>query len=120
MINLCVIVYNSVIENKRYQGVIRNIDFKVKNLENNGRSIPNQFLIYYTENGKNYKVFQSYKSMILKFENDILVEVGAIWNYSQTTGKYRNLLTDMNKKEFEKMLKNNFEYNENTQSYKRK
>lgn len=40
-------------------------NLKVKNIENNGRNVPNQFLISYEENGKNYEVFQSYSSMIL-------------------------------------------------------
>lgn len=92
-------------------------NLKVKNIENNGRNVPNQFLISYEENGKNYEVFQSYSSMILKWENGLIIEVGSDWDYSRTSGKYRNLLTGMNKKEFEKMLKEEFEYNENTQIY---
>lgn len=92
-------------------------NLKVKNIENNGRNMPNQFLISYEENGKNYEVFQSYSSMILKWENGLIIEVGSDWDYSRTSGKYRNLLTGMNKKEFEKMLKEEFEYNENTQTY---
>lgn len=90
---------------------------RVMNLEKNGRSIANQFLLYYTENEKNYKVFQSYDSMIIKWENGIIIEVGSDWDYSRTTGKYRNLLTYTDKKEFEKMLKNKFEWNEKSQTY---
>lgn len=90
---------------------------KVKNIENNGRNVPNQFLISYEENGKNYEVFQSYNSMIIKWKNGIIIEVGSDWDYSRTSEKYRNLLTGMNKKEFEKMLKEEFEYNENIQTY---
>ncbi len=92
----------------------------VENLENNGRNVPNQFIIKYTENNKNYEIFQSYSSMILKWENGVLIEVGVDWDYSRTTGKYRNLLIGMDKKQFNKILKNEFEYNENTQSYLRK
>lgn len=92
-------------------------NLKVKNIENNGRNVPNQFLISYEENEKNYEVFQSYNSMIIKWKNGIIIEVGSDWDYSRTSGKYRNLLTGMNKKEFEKMLKEEFEYNENTQTY---
>ena len=92
-------------------------NLKVKNIENNDRNVPNQFLISYEENGKNYEVFQSYSSMILKWENGLIIEVGSDWDYSRTSGKYRNLLTGMNKKEFEKMLKKEFKYNENTQTY---
>lgn len=92
-------------------------NLKVQNIENNGGNVPNQFLISYEENGKNYEVFQSYSSMILKWKNGLIIEVGSDWDYSRTSGKYRNLLTRMNKKEFEKMLKEKFEYNENTQTY---
>lgn len=92
----------------------------VTNLQKDGRSITNQFLIYYVENDKQYKIFQSYQSMILKYENHILVEVGADWNYLKTTGKYRNIITYMDKKAFEKMLEKEFEWNNETQTYIRK
>lgn len=92
-------------------------NLKVQNVYNNGREVPNQFEIFYKENNKSYKIFQSYSSMILKWENGLIIEVGSDWDYSRTSGKYRNLLTGMNKKEFEKMLKEEFEYNENTQTY---
>lgn len=92
-------------------------NLEVKNIYNNDRNVVNQFIISYTENNKNYKIFQSYDSMIIKWENDKIIEVGCDWNYSRTTGKYRNILTKMNKKEFEKMLKNDFEYNKKTQTY---
>lgn len=95
-------------------------NLKVQNVYNNRRSIPNQFLISYTENNKEYKIFQSYSSIILKWENGSLIEVGADWDYSRTTGKYRNILIRMNKKEFEKILYKLFEWDENTQSYLRK
>ena len=96
-------------------------NFKVKNLEYKGRQVPNQFLIEYTdENGNEYQIFQSYNSMILKCKNWVIIEVGKDWDYSRTTGKYRNRLTRKDKKTFEKMLKEDFEWNENTQSYLRK
>ena len=93
-------------------------NLRVKNLEYNGRAVPNQFLItYINEEGKKVKIFQSYNNMILKFEGFGVVEVGKNWNASKTTGKYRNLLTRMKKKEFEKFLENHYEFNEVTQSY---
>jgi hypothetical protein len=95
-------------------------NLKVENIANNGKSVPNQFLISYIENNKEYKIFQSYSSIILKWENGNLIEVGADWDYSRTTGKYRNILIRMNKKEFEKILYKLFEWDENTQSYLRK
>ena len=95
-------------------------DLRVQNVNNNGREVPNQFEIFYEENNKHYKIYQSYSSMIVKWENGEIIEVGKDWDYSRTTGKYRNILTKTTKKEFEKMLKDNFEWNEYTQSYIRK
>ena len=95
-------------------------NLKVQNVYNNGREVPNQIEIFYTENNKHYKIFQSYSSMIIKWENRIIIEVGSNWDNSRTTGKYRNLLTNTTKKEFEKMLQNEFEWEEGTQSYHRK
>ena len=95
-------------------------DLRVKNVNNNGREVSNQFEITYKENNKNYKIFQSYGSIIIKWENDIIVEVGVDWDYSRTTGLYRNILTKTTKKEFEKMLKEEFTYNEETQTYIKK
>ena len=92
----------------------------VQNVYNNGRNVANQFEIYYEENNKHYKIFQSYESMILKWENGIIVEVGEDWDYSRTTGKYRNLLTNTNKKQFEKILKDEFEWDEAGEKYIRK
>lgn len=90
----------------------------VQNVYNNGREIPNQFEIYFEKGNKHYKIFQSYSSMIIKWENGKIIEVGKDWDYSRTTGKYRNLLSNMNKKEFEKMLDNEFKWSEKTQTYK--
>ena len=95
-------------------------DLKVQNVYNNGREVPNQIEIFYRENNKYYKIFQSYNSMIIKWENGRIVEVGKDWDYSKTTEKYRNFLTNTTKKEFEKMLKEEFEWNVKTESYHRK
>ena len=73
---------------------------KVKNItSNNGNKIANQFVI--TDNhkmGNKIEYFQSYNSMIAK---KIYDNIGAYvvetyldqkyWNYSNTTGKYRNI-----------------------------
>jgi hypothetical protein len=95
-------------------------NLKVQNVYNNGRNVPNQFEIYYENDNKHYKIFQSYNSMILKYENGILVEIGENWDYSRTTGKYRNLISGMKKNIFEKMLNNLFYWNEKTKTYIRK
>lgn len=98
--------------------MIKNLE--VQNVKNNGKEVPDQFEIYYEEDNNHYKIFQSYNSMIVKWENGKIIEIGNNWDYSRTTGKYRNLLTRMDKKEFEKMLKEDFEYNKETGTYNRK
>lgn len=72
---------------------------KVENItSNNGNKIANQFIITDNDNGNKKEYFQSYKSMIVK---KIYDNIGAFvvetfldqkyWNYSNTTGKYRNI-----------------------------
>ena len=95
-------------------------DLKVQNVYYNGREVSNQFEIFYKENNKYYKIFQSYESMVIKWENGVIIEVGLDWDYSRTTGLYRNILTKTTKKDFEKMLRNNFIFNEETQTYIKK
>ena len=90
---------------------------KVQNMTSNkGNKIANQFIIY---DDNNNKYFQSYKSIIAKIENnDVIENIGInyqrnkkvyldknYWNYSVTTGKYRNIFLNETKKETEKKIK---------------
>ena len=83
---------------------------KVQNMTNRqGRAIPNQILIYDSEKGIEY--FQSYQTIIAKKVHD--PRLGRMiyldrdkWDYSTTTGKYRNQFLGENKKETEKKIKN--------------
>jgi predicted transcriptional regulator len=60
---------------------------KVENMTSTrGNKIANQFLI--TDNGDEY--FQSYKSMIAKKSEGKIYLDEYYWDYSVTTGKYRN------------------------------
>ena len=60
---------------------------KVTNMTSTrGNKVPNQFLI--TDNGVEY--FQSYNSIIAKRSNGKIYLDDYYWNYSVTTGKYRN------------------------------
>lgn len=69
---------------------------KVENLtSSNGKKIANQFRIY--NNGKRY--FQSYNSIIVMVENGKTYLDERFWNYSKTTGKYRNQFLNETKKE---------------------
>lgn len=87
---------------------------KVENVKNNeGRSIPNQFLIRDDEGNQ---FFQSYESIIAKIpaghtgwkseENNPKIELDAkTWDYSKTTGKYRNWFLNEKKADTEKKIK---------------
>ena len=81
---------------------------KIANITNNkGNSIPNQFII----NDGNFEYFQSYDSIIVKvdrnnpnFGETVYLDC-RFWDYSTTTGKYRNLFLNENKRETEKKIK---------------
>ena len=66
---------------------------KVENItSNNGNKIANQFIIT-DDNGNQF--FQSYNSIIVKKYNSYYLKPVELdkkyWNYSNTTGKYRNI-----------------------------
>lgn len=71
--------------------------------ERSGKEVPNQFLIT-TENGE---YFQSYNSVIAfrNFAERKVILDGNKWDYSKTTGKYRNQFLGENKKETEAKIK---------------
>ena len=73
-----------------------------------GNIVPNQFIIY-TEFGS---VFKSYKSIIAKivdYKNGLYnptIELDQkYWNYSNTTGKYRNIFLNETIKDTRKKIK---------------
>jgi hypothetical protein len=78
---------------------------KVQNIisERSGKSVANQFLITGTYNELPFTVFQSYRSAIaLSYRGHIVL--GYDWDYSTTTGKYRNQFLGYNKKETQNMV----------------
>jgi hypothetical protein len=80
---------------------------KVANIEsNNGNKIANQFVI--TDDKQN-EYFQSYNSMIVKkdYESDqVKIYLDQkYWNYSNTTGKYRNIFLGETITETKKKIK---------------
>jgi hypothetical protein len=80
---------------------------KVTNIEsNNGNKIANQFVI--TDDKQN-EYFQSYNSMIVKkdYESDqVKIYLDQkYWNYSNTTGKYRNIFLGETITETKKKIK---------------
>ena len=75
---------------------------KITNLTSNkGNNIANQFEIR-TENAV---YFQSYQSIIVKIENGTTFLDSIYWDYSKTTGKYRNQFLGEDKKQTEKKIK---------------
>jgi hypothetical protein len=63
---------------------------------------PNQAIIR-TSDG--CKFLQSYNSVIVKIDNNNNVELDQkYWNYSRTTGKYRNMFLSETQKETEKKI----------------
>ena len=81
---------------------------KVENItSNNGNKIANQFVI--TDDKQN-EYFQSYNSMIVKkdYESDqVKIYLDQkYWNYSNTTGKYRNIFLNETIKDTKAKIKN--------------
>ena len=80
-------------------------NIKVLNMiSNNGNRIPNQFVISTPEGS----YFQSYNSVIAFINNEGRVFLDRNkWDYSTTTGKYRNIFLGENKRLTEKRINNN-------------
>jgi len=75
---------------------------QVSNFRVNGRDIPNQFIIHTSEG----VYFQSYNSVIAFKSNDNKISIDKnYWDYSRTTGKYRNIFLGEDKKETERKIK---------------
>ena len=75
---------------------------RVKNIEGNHGPIKNQFIIE-DDNGAIF--FQSYQTIIAKKENGKIILDREDWDYSPTTGRYRNIFLGENKAETEKKIK---------------
>jgi hypothetical protein len=82
---------------------VNNNEVKVSNMQsNNGNDIPNQFIIT-TKDGI---YFQSYNSIIaFKSKDGKTYLDNYYWDYSKTTGKYRNIFLRETKKETENKIK---------------
>ena len=85
---------------------------KVTNMKNdNGKSIPNQFIITDNETTPRVEIFQSYESKIVKIEwfdydtKKVFLDE-RYWDYSNTTSKYRNKFLKETTKEIEAKINN--------------
>jgi len=55
---------------------------------------------------KDAEIFQSYNSIIaIKYNNGSIILDSDYWDYSKTTGKYRNIFLNEDKKQTEKKIK---------------
>ncbi len=83
--------------NKEIQKILNNLP-KVENMESpsyNGKEVPNQYII----KGDGFVLFQSYKSPIALITDNNKTYIFKDWDYSTTTGKYRNSFLNETKKE---------------------
>ena len=84
---------------------------KVENMNNRmGKQVVNQFIIHQTEGYIKRTIFQSYKSIIaMKVDNGDTYQIyldNDTWDYSSTTGRYRNVFLGEDIHETRKKLKN--------------
>ena len=79
---------------------IKKISVRNMTSKNSGREIPNQFIIQ-TPDGL---YFQSYNTMIAAKVNGKRYLDKTSWDYSVTTGKYRNQFLNEVKKETERKI----------------
>ena len=90
--------------NETEQKKINEVISKVVRVDNmtgrNGKAIPNQFDI----SGNDFRLFQSYKSPIALIYNGVTY-IFKDYNYSKTTGKYRNQFLNSTLKEINQKLK---------------
>ena len=63
--------------------------------------VKNQFVI---NDGAGSEYLQSYDSIIVKRDFNNNISLGSDWDYSKTTGKYRNLYLNETKKETEQKI----------------
>ncbi len=65
------------------------------------QGVKNQFILH-DDDGNEY--FQSYNSIIVKYDNEGKITLGQNWAYSVTTGRYRNLYLGETKAETQKKI----------------
>ncbi len=82
---------------------------KVENMTSSrGNIVVNQLIITWQKDNESYTVFQSYKSVIAfkhhkHAKTKIYLDCNT-WDYSRTTGKYRNVFLNENKAETQKKI----------------
>jgi hypothetical protein len=84
---------------------------KVENMTSSrGNKVANQFIITGENDCGTFQVFQSYKTTIAKIQSGTVGDGAGVfldrdkWNYSVTTGRYRNQFLGETKKETQKKI----------------
>ena len=78
---------------------------KIQNMKaSNGNKAANQFEIF-AENGKYFQSYQTVIAFIPYKSNEKIKLDSEAWDYSRTTGKYRNMFLRETKKETEAKIK---------------
>jgi hypothetical protein len=87
-------------EGRKMKTLLGNFE-SLQQMEGNNGPVKNQFEIY-TDKGK---IFQSYNTIIAaRIEGKVYLDRDK-WDYSTTTGKYRNIFLGETKKETERKIK---------------
>lgn len=74
---------------------------KVRQFDGRNGAVKNQFVLTIG----NSRLFQSYDSIIVKIEGDSITLDEKYWDYSKTTGKYRNQFLGEKKQDTEKKIR---------------
>lgn len=82
-----------------------------------GREVPNQYKVIINTDVNTYKCFYSYNSLIIIYKNGRLFRIGTDYNYSRTTGKYRNAFTRLTLVELDKIIAEKFTYCSDIEQY---
>ena len=108
--------------NLKQVGIYGNIkEISVNNMVSSaGKDVPNQYNVFIYSEDSVYNCLYSYNSLIIVLKNGKIIKVGKDYNYSNTTGKYRNKFTGLTLKELDKYIKDNMSYNRDSECWELK